>query len=320
MNSRLLSFHHALKASILFGFAGYIAYLVHDDRILLYIAPRMVNYVKWSALALYAVAVYQAYQAVHTLRSANAPDCGCGHDHTPSRSVFKNTVVYGLFLLPLLLGFLLPDTSLGSSLAAKKGMNLSSASSVKKESEPSAAGSPSPSEAASPANPSPGAFPPEETTTKKAAGSLDALFPSDKFTKHYSDFAKKLYKSDLISVQEELYIETLTSVDLYLDAFIGKKMQLTGFVYRQEEMKDNQFVIGRFSIQCCSADAAPFGVLAEYDRAKAFPADSWVTVTGTIEKTKFNDVEIMVLKVEKIAKAEPAKTPYVYPNTDFGVS
>ncbi|MED4603368.1 TIGR03943 family protein [Paenibacillus validus] len=314
MSPRLLSFHHTIKALILFGFAGYIAYLVHSDRILLYIAPRMVDYVKWSSLALYAVAVYQGYQAVRTFRSTHEPDCDCGHDHTPSRSILKNTVVYGLFLLPLLLGFLLPDTSLGSSLAAKKGMNLSSASAVKKESEPPEAGLSS-SNAAAPGADNP---PPAQPPAKGASGSLDALFPSDKFTKQYADFAKKLYASDQITVQEEWFIETLTSVDLYLDAFIGKKMQLTGFVYRQEDMKDNQFVIGRFSIQCCSADAAPFGVLAEYDRAKTFAADTWVTVTGTLEKTKFNDVEIMVLKVEKVAKAEPAKTPYVYPNMNFG--
>ncbi|SDE02039.1 TIGR03943 family protein [Paenibacillus sp. UNCCL117] len=331
MNPRTISLHHAIKALILFGFAGYIAYLVQTGRIILYIAPRMTDYVKWSALGLYATAAYQAYLAVKTLRTRHEPDCGCGHDHTPSRSVFKHTVVYGLFILPLLLGFMLPDSTLGSSLAAKKGMNLSSASSVKKD---LAAAGGSADSSPAPAPESGGAAASETQTGEEAptgkgeqaappaaaaAGSLDELFPSDKFTKQYADYAKKLYPSETIKVSEEFFMETLTSVDLYLDRFVGKKLELTGFVYRQEEMTDRQFVIGRFSIQCCSADAAPFGVLAEYDRAKTLETDEWVTVTGTIKKTSFNDAEIMVLQVEKVAKAEPAKTPYVYPNMNFGM-
>ncbi|SFK79512.1 TIGR03943 family protein [Paenibacillus sp. 1_12] len=313
MSTKWLSVHHFIKALILFGFAMYIAYLVKTDNILYYIAPRMVDYVKWSAVGFYAIAVYQIYQAIRSLWGSVAA-CDCDHDHTPSSSVLKNTMIYGLFCFPLLLGFLLPDTSMGSSLAAKKGMNLSSATAVKKDTTSTQAATPAPLSppAAAPA-PDPSPKPSTAPTDKQ-----DEMFPSDKFTKHYAAYAKELYGESVIPVKEDLYMETLTTVDLYLDKFIGKKMQLTGFVYRQDDMKASQFVVGRFAIQCCSADAAPYGVLVDYERAQQFPSDSWVTVTGTIQQTKFNDMEIMLLKVEKITKAEPAKAQYVYPNFDFG--
>ncbi|CAG7649585.1 TIGR03943 family putative permease subunit [Paenibacillus allorhizosphaerae] len=311
MSSRTLGIHHAIKSVILLGFAIYIAYLVKTDNILLYIAPRMIVYVKWSAVALYAVAAYQMYQTVRTFRGQTETDCDCDHDHTPSRSIMKNTVIYGLFFLPLLLGVTVPDSSMGSSLAAKKGMNLSSAASVKKD---MVSGSGSSVPEASPPDSSAAAG----SGSNGAAASDGELFPSDKFTKHYAKYAKQLYQSSVIAVKEEMYMETLTTIDLYLDRFVGKKLQLTGFVYRQQEMKDNQFVVGRFTVQCCSADAAPFGVLAEYDRAKTLASDSWVTVTGTIQKGSFNDMDVLQLKVENVAKAEPAKTPYVYPNYEFG--
>ncbi|UQZ83374.1 hypothetical protein SK3146_02561 [Paenibacillus konkukensis] len=328
MSPRLLGLHQFIKSAILFGFAVYIAYLIKTDNILFYIAPRMVDYVKWSAIGFYAIAVYQVYLAIRSMWGS-AASCDCDHDHTPSRSVLKNAVIYGLFAIPLLLGFLLPDTSMGSSLAAKKGMNLNSAGSVRKDataavpsSPPQTGQNPPAGGAAAPNTPAqqPGnaATNAPGGTADAASGNLDDLFPSDKFTAQYAKFAKQLYTSDLIKVKEDLFIETLTSVDLYMDRFVGKKMEMTGFVYRQEDMKDNQFVVGRFSVQCCSADATPFGVLVQYDRAQNFADDSWVTVTGTIEKTKFNDMEIMMLKVEKIAKAEPAKSQYVYPNFDFG--
>lgn len=323
MSSRLLSLHHFIKSAILFGFAIYIAYLVKTDYILYYIAPRMVDFVKWSAVVLYAIAVYQVYLAFRTFWDGSVP-CDCDHDHTPSSSVLKNTLIYGLFAFPLLLGFLLPDSSLGSAMAAKKGMNLNSSSNVKKESvspaSPAPAPAPSPGPSPAPQNSTPAI--PSGNSGSSSSTAKDSqqgeLFPSDKFTEHYAKYAKQLYQSDLIQVKEDLYMETLTTVDLYLDRFVGKKLELTGFVYRQDDMKSNQFVVGRFAIQCCSADAAPFGVLVEYDRAANFPSDSWVTVTGTIEKTHFNDNDIMKIKVEKIAKAEPAKTQYIYPNFDFG--
>jgi putative membrane protein len=303
--------HHIIKAAILFGFAVYIVYLVKTDHILYYIAPRMVDYVKWSAVGLYAIAVYQVYQAIRSFWGS-AATCDC--DHTPSTSLLKNTVIYGLFCFPLLLGFILPDASLGSSVAAKKGMNLSSATNVKKDTPAVQTAPPAPP--ATSAIPTP--VPAPAAGAPAPSGKEEEMFPSDKFTKHYAAYAKDLYKSGVIAVKEDMYMETLTTVDLYLDRFIGKKMELTGFVYRQEEMKDNQFVVGRFAIQCCSADAAPYGVLVQYDRANQFADDSWVTVTGTIQQTKFNDMDIMLLKVEKISKAEPASTQYVYPNFDFG--
>lgn len=314
MSPRMLSLHHIIKAAILFGFAAYIAYLVKTDHILYYIAPRMVDYVKWSAVGLYAIAIYQVYQAIRSFWGS-VVTCDC--DHTPPTSLFKNIVIYGLFCFPLLLGFILPDASMGSSVAAKKGMNLSSANNVKKETPAIQSASPVPPLSSTPsAAPTP--VPNPAGGAPATSGTEAEMFPSDKFTKHYAAYAKDLYKSSVIKVKEDMYLETLTTVDLYLDRFIGKKMELTGFVYRQEEMKDNQFVVGRFTIQCCSADAAPYGVLVQYDRANQFADDSWVTVTGTIQQTTFNEMDIMLLKVEKISKAEPASAQYVYPNFDFG--
>jgi putative membrane protein len=338
MKNTTLSLHHFMKAAILLGFAMYIVYLVKTDGILYYIAPKMVGYIKWSSIAFYAMAIYQVYVGVNTLWKKQEPDCGCDHDHQPSPSIVKNAFVYGLFIFPLLLGFLMPDSTMGTSLAAKKGMNLSSSSSIKKETDlvqgslpspapvtpsPSAAQSPAPANnesAAAPATPSASATsaPSASGTANITDSKLDELFPSDKFTEVYATHAKKLYKSNMITVPEESYIETLTTVDLYLDKFIGKKIELDGFIYRQENMSDNQFVVGRFAIQCCSADASPYGLLVEYDRAQVLATDSWIHAVGTIEKTTFNGNEIMKLKLEKFTKIEAPATQYVYPNYEFG--
>jgi uncharacterized repeat protein (TIGR03943 family) len=89
-------------------------------------------------------------------------------------------------------------------------------------------------------------------------------------------------------------------------------------VYRDPSIKDGKFVIGRFAVQCCAADALPYGVLVEAPNAKTYGNDEWLSITGTLGTTKFGDEEVILLKAEKVARIKPAKDPYVYPDPDFG--
>jgi len=113
---RYASLHYFLRGVILISFAMLIVFLVKSENILLYIAPRMVDYVKYSAIGLYAIAVYQVYLAIMHYFGKGA-SCEC--EHLPSRSLFKNVIMYGLLIFPLLFGFLLPNATMGCSLAAK---------------------------------------------------------------------------------------------------------------------------------------------------------------------------------------------------------
>lgn len=99
--------HHLIRAAILTGFALLIAYLDYTNELVLYIASRMELYVKLSAIGLYAAAIYQIYAALQKRIGNHPPDCECEMEH--SSSLFKNTIIYGLFILPLLLGFFVPS-------------------------------------------------------------------------------------------------------------------------------------------------------------------------------------------------------------------
>lgn len=314
--SRGLAAHYAVRALLLLGFAGLIVYLVRTDNILYYIAPRMIIYVKLSAFGLYAIAVYQMYRAFRLWQGRPAAACEC--EHPPTGSWLKHAAIYAFFAFPLLLAVVLPDMTMGSALAAKKGVNLSSASSVRPAAATGeAAEAPAPNAAAEPSAASGAA----ETETPAAAENermLDGKFAYDEYTEAFAKHASQLYREELIQVPEELYMETLTTLDLYMDQFAGKSIELSGFVYREEGMSDRQFVIGRFSIQCCSADAAPFGVLVEYDRAAHFANDAWLRITGTLDKSNYNGNELLTIRATKLTKIEAPKNQYVYPNFDFG--
>lgn len=300
-----LNLHYLLRTCILFGIAIYIVHLVKTDNILYYIAPRMIIYVKLAAIGLYAVAVYQGYLTFKSFWG-KVDDCDC--EHPPSKSKFKNTILYSLFLVPLLLGFLLPDNAMGSALVSKKGINLGSSNTIRTTTSEDKATT---LELSAETDNEQGQVQSNDTEN------LDKLFVSDQFTEFYAKHGKKLYSSDLIQVQEDIYIETLTTLDLYMDNFIGKELEISGFVYRGDTMTENQFVVARIALQCCSADASPYGILVEFPNAENYSADTWVKVRGVIEKGELHEMDIIKLDVKSIEKIETPTNLYVYPNFEF---
>lgn len=303
-----LSGHYALRAALFLGFSLYILYLVKTDHLTYYIAPRMIIYVKLAAIAMYAVSVYLFYAAIRAI--ARKPDVCEDCDHTPPRKLWLNIPAYSLFALPLLIGFATPDAAMNSALAAKKGMNLTTSAS-----QIAASKSSEQPQASAPLSPSPSPLPSSGANATDAQ--LNELFKADKYTEDFARLAKKLYRLDTIAVKEEGFIETLSAIDLFTKPFDGKKIELSGFVYREDDMKPDQFVVARFQVQCCSADAAPFGVIVRSDRAASFMTDSWVKVTGTIGTTTYEGNEVIQISSNQVAAIEQPKNVYVYPNYDF---
>ena len=133
----------------------------------------------------------------------------------------------------------------------------------------------------------------ENTTTLKAASALLEVNSSN-FT-HITD--------------DIMYINT--------DKYIGQKIKITGFVYKDATTTKNEFVVARLMIICCAADAAIAGLLCDFDNASSFKTDQWVTVTGTIGKVSHlyssKTQKIPFIKVDKVELAEKPTMPYVYP-------
>ena len=287
--------HYWIRAIILLGFTFYITQLVSTGDIIYYIAPRMTPYVKNASILLFGIAIFQIYLALQSNREDNDDTCDC--EHIPSRSIFVNIGTYSLFILPLLMGFIMPDTVMGSSVASMKGMNLSSDQYL------------SQSLATSETMRAPDVVAEEDTE-------LAELFKSDIYTEDYALLGMRLYKKDMITIEEEGFMEMITSIDLYIDNFIGKKIKMTGFVYREDDMPSNQFVISRLAMQCCSADTAPYGIMVESEIANRFAEDTWVELTGVIGQTTYNDNEIMKIDAISLIPTDASTTPYIYPYFD----
>ncbi|RJX40517.1 TIGR03943 family protein [Paenibacillus pinisoli] len=330
-----MGIHYLIRAGILAGFSFYVVKLVKMDKLQYYIVPKMIPYVKITSVVLFLLAIYYIYLALQgTHKEQEAAECDCGH--APSSSISKNILMYGVFIVPLMLGFMMPDKIMGSEVAAVKGMNLNASSN---QTPPMPSPPPTPvmedeeQEDSFVAIIKENSLIPEdrlsaieERLQESVAGNidltdgslsaedeLDALFPTDAYTEEYGALGKKLYQKELIPVIEEGFLEIITAVDLYRQNFAGKKLEISGFVYREQNMASNQFVISRMAMTCCAADSMPYGILVESSRAASYAEDAWMKLTGIIGQTEYDGVEIMRLEALKIEMIEAPNDPYVYP-------
>ncbi|MBO8163272.1 MAG: TIGR03943 family protein [Brevibacillus sp.] len=345
--------HYVLRSLLLLGFTLLLAKLIWSGEINLYLAPRLrvLGYVTAVILALLTIS---SFRQVIKGREAG---CECSEGHHLPNSWWKSIVIYGMFALPMLMGFAMPAKILGSDMAEKRGLNLlsgdakalvaaqtySSAEEEAKEEE--AAGAPAETGSGSGG----GALnrdsgqgtdaangpdesglqqkgkPADEDGGSAASGSqaeqddlkeVRKRFESAGFGDFYTNIALWMYSQPIIDLDDKIFLDGLTTLDLFPQEFDGHKLKTMGFVYRQPDFQPNQFVVARFSVSCCTADASVYGILVETEEAGKFATDSWVEVSGTLRLRTINDFEMLVLEVEQVKPAEEPDDPYVYFNLD----
>ncbi|GLX66459.1 TIGR03943 family putative permease subunit [Paenibacillus glycanilyticus] len=281
--------HRLIRSAVMFGFVWFIIQKESAQGLNYYVAPRMVPWVLFLAGGLSALALHQLYLAIRHLAHAKQAEAAChcashGHDRWNTRAF----VMYAALITPLLLAYSFPDAILGSQMAAQKGLNLTPSDVLK------VSASPGNSSTSSPA------------------------FAFNDYTKPYADRAADMYKQSLITINDDLYIESLTSLDLYQDQFVGKKVQLSGYVYRLDSMNDSQFALGRFAMRCCVADSIPMGILVESDSSLEWKDDAYVVALGTIKKRQINGRSVLAIEAKTIQTQPSPQEPYVYGNPYFG--
>ncbi len=97
-----------------------------------------------------------------------------------------------------------------------------------------------------------------------------------------------------------------------LSQFNGEEVQVIGFVYQDEQFDSDQFMVSRFTVSCCVADAAPIGLIVQWPETAELNTDVWVEVEGTLQMGEFNDLEIPLLIADKVTPMEPPTQPYLY--------
>jgi len=303
----MVKFHFLLRGIILLGFSLLMFKLIVTGNITKFIAPKMLPFIYFCLVTFFVLAIIQLWRSQSS--SNSEPTCDCeGHElpKTRGRAIF----IYSLFIFPILSGFVFKDAVLDSSVVAKRGFKseILAASSNKAVEvqddenlaeryleDPEAVLKELEEEAK------------KNTSTNEESESIQGIF-----AKHDEKVKKELLEQDVLKVTEDNFITATRIIDQYSDEFVGKKIEYSGFVYREADFSEDQFVIARFGISCCTADASVYGTIASYENAKKFSNDEWVKVTGTLSTTIYHDFQIPLIQVEKVEKIEQPEDPYVY--------
>ncbi len=310
-------FHIYIRGIILIGFTMLLFKLIVTGDITNFIAPRMMPFIYFATGTFLFMGVVQIWRS----GSKNPEEvyCNCGFSHNQEGSSLQSILIYSIFIIPVVTGFMFSDTVLDSSIIAKRGIKYGQGLYTKP---------PNPEEARAI----------QESNTSRAEeylndpeGYLDKMDDEvegdgldiplqhpegfelqDPPEGYYEQLEQELLTMSKIIVEDDKYIPIMNIIDSNVDKFIGKELEIVGFVYRELDFTDNQIVIARFGLSCCVADASVYGTLSTGDMVKGLENDQWVKVTGVISKTTYNDWELPYLHIKELEVIDQPSQPYIY--------
>lgn len=96
-----------------------------------------------------------------------------------------------------------------------------------------------------------------------------------------------------------------------LTEFEGQDISVIGFIYRDARFREtDQFMVVRFTLSCCVADARPLGLVVQ--SSATLTQDTWVKVTGKVSIQTVDGVDTPVIMADSIEVTAEPEQPYLY--------
>lgn len=110
--------------------------------------------------------------------------------------------------------------------------------------------------------------------------------------------------------------KTVSLLDIALsdDELIGRRVVTIGQVYRGPEIPAGHFVVFRFVITCCAADAQPVGVLVATSGQPLPEVDSWIRIEGKLDLIAHGDQEQYVIRSPNVRSVPTPRPTYITAN------
>lgn len=278
---------------VLFTYVAYFSSLLGSGKITLFIHPKMIKYIIFTVI----VFIILISQQVKKLKSL---------------TVKKFRYSYLIFLIPIVMAIVVNPTTLSAKVVSNKGADYSN-----------------------PTNYSDAVIDTTEEVTRIEAN-------TDTNIKSSADLSKE-DSMPVVSIQTEStlmepstsddqyansnyntkdgakFLETVDTISSNLTGMLGRETEIEGFIYLEDGFEENQFVVSRYMMSCCAADAQIIGILSYYTGDADVKADQWVKVTGYIDKTMYKsvyeeeEIEMALIKVAEIQVITAPEDMYVYP-------
>ena len=266
---------------ILIGFTYYFYSIISTGKITLFVHPKMVKYVRF---ALYFFIVLSVFQGRNVFNNKKAKTLKIG---------------YFMFLIPLTLGLFLKAGELSIHTVINKGFSLTSQLKI-------------------------------NTLKHKHTALEGEAEQCDHDEKHNHDAyvasvplentlkSMQLVKDGAIVMTNENFIKNYE--DIYGNScnYVGKIINMKGFIYKQNDLKEDELILSRMLVSCCMADVQLVGLLCEHKGAEVFTEGTFVSVEGILGEREYKDpksgetVVIPIIKVTEIEKIDKLSNEYIY--------
>lgn len=299
IKSRRFNIEVVLKLIILLGFALFFFITIQTGKVLIFVHPRIVPYLNFGIVAMLVMSLVIL-----------------GDVFKPRRQKV-NVFQYLFFIIPLIMAFSLPSKDISSSSMSFGNMNVAGQMNSTSQDDTSnidsldnsntsdnlsadSSGSDNSADLNSVSDDTSSAINKQNTDTSLTAGN------------ETEDDSLEL-QGDTVVMDDSNFVSWVQEIYNNLSKYEGKKIKVTGFVFKDKQFKSNEFVPARLMMVCCAADLNPIGLLAHYNKASELKQDSWFEFSGNIVKGEFEGQQTPVIDIKSIQKIEKPKTEYVYP-------
>ncbi|MGH1280096.1 TIGR03943 family putative permease subunit [Bacillus basilensis] len=282
------AYHRYIRGIILIGLAMLLFKLLVTGNIYNFIAPKMIKFMYIAFVVILLLGSLQVWRDGREKQD----DCNCCKHHTESKLGMKSLFVYVLFVVPIISAFLFGSVTIDGSLAGKRGMNQSAqAISMKKN---------------------------EIEGRQVNSDWREVLVDQDEISNLSTNYQteEQLTKSMLgqrkIQVEDKDYVQTMSIIGQDVNGFKGKEITFAGFIYKDRDVTGNKAVVARYGITCCIADASVWGMIVMGQDVEKISEETWVKVTGILDKTTYKRTLFPLVKISKVEKINKPTDPYVY--------
>lgn len=96
-------------------------------------------------------------------------------------------------------------------------------------------------------------------------------------------------------------------------ALAGQGVKVIGFVYKDNRFGANTFMLIRFTVSCCVADASVVGLLVQWPEDQIPEDDRWVEVSGSFVSSPLDNWKLPIVAAQQVTSVEIPQQPYLYP-------
>ncbi len=115
----------------------------------------------------------------------------------------------------------------------------------------------------------------------------------------------------IVLTEENYAIETTRIRENPID-FAGAIIELSGMLHKTNQLAEKQYVISRFQMTHCVADATVISFLVEFDEHPHFHEnDNWVKIKGVLEVVEIDSHLLPSINVKSWEKIDMPENPYV---------